>query len=117
MSANDITQNHREVIHANDSLTGVATQVTATNRKLDVNASGVTTKPTDAYGIQAISNDGTYKYYFFEDSDTNYYVLRKNISTSVFSYVAGSGSYTTVYQSAILGPSGSPAWGTYGVTF
>jgi|CXWK01.1.fsa_nt_gi hypothetical protein len=74
-------------------------------------------KTTDAYGIQAISDDGTYKYFFFENDDTNYYVMRKNLTTKVFSYTKGTGSYTTVYQSEILGPSGSPTWGTRGATF
>ena len=74
-------------------------------------------KTTDAYGIQAISDDGTYKYFFFENDDTNHYVMRKNLTTKVFSYTKGTGSYTTVYQSAILGPSGSPTWGTRGATF
>lgn len=72
---------------------------------------------TAAYSIQAISNDGTYKYFFFENDDTNYYILRKNLTTSVFSYAKGTGSYTTVYQSEILGPSGSPTWGTKGAIF
>lgn len=75
------------------------------------------TNSTSAYSIQAISNDGTYKYFFFENDDTNYYILRKNLTTSVFSYAKGTGSYTTVYKSEILGPSGSPTWGTKGAIF
>lgn len=74
-------------------------------------------KTTDAYGIQAISDDGTYKYFFFENDDTNYYVMRKNLTTKVFSYTKGTGSYTTVYVDENSGPSGSPTWGTRGATF
>lgn len=74
-------------------------------------------KATDAYGIQAISDDGTYKYFFFEDASANYYVMRKNLSTSVFTYTKGTGGYSSVYQSSILGPSGTPTWADYGATF
>lgn len=74
-------------------------------------------KATDAYGIQAISDDGTYKYFFFEDASANYYIMRKNLSTSVFDYTKGTGGYSAVYQSSILGPSGSPTWDDYGTTF
>ena len=74
-------------------------------------------KATDAYGIQAVSDDGTYKYFFFENATPDYYVMLKDKSTKVFDYDAGAGSYTTVYQSAILGPSGTPSWASYGATF
>lgn len=74
-------------------------------------------KATDGYGIQAISDDGTYKYYFFEDSAGNWYILRKTLATSVFLYTKGTGGYASVYQSAILGPSGSPTFASYGTTF
>jgi hypothetical protein len=74
-------------------------------------------KATDAYGIQAISDDGTYKYFFFEDASANYYVMRKHQTNSTFSYTKGTGGYSSVYQSAILGPSGTPTWADYGTTF
>ena len=74
-------------------------------------------KPTDAYGIQAISEDATYKYFWFEDATPNYYIMRKNLSTSVFTYTKGNGSYTTVYVDSTSGPSGSPTWASYGTTF
>lgn len=74
-------------------------------------------KATDGYSIQAISNDGTYKYYFFEDSALNWYILRKTLATSVFLYTKGTGGYASVYQSEILGPSGSPTFASYGATF
>lgn len=69
------------------------------------------------YGIQAISDDGTYKYFFFEDNDANYYILRKHIANKVFDYTAGTGGYSTVYQNSTSGPSGSPTWGDKGTIF
>lgn len=80
-------------------------------------SSSTSGKATDAYGIQAISDDGTYKYFFFEDASLNYYIMRKNKTTSVFTYTKGTGGYSAVYQSAILGPSGSPTFASYGTTF
>lgn len=78
--------------------------------------SGVS-KATAAYSISAISDDGTYKYFWFEDADLNYYIMRKNLTTSVFTYTKGTGGYAAVYQSSILGPSGSPTFASYGATF
>lgn len=69
------------------------------------------------YGISAISDDGTYKYFFFEDNDLNYYILRKHIANKVFTYTAGTGGYSAVYVDSTHGPSGSPTWGTKGSTF
>jgi len=89
----------------------------STDTLLPVSGTSTPPKASDEYGIQAISDDGTYKYFFFENDSTNYYVMRKNLTTKVFSYTKGTGSYTTVYQSEILGPSGSPTWGTRGATF
>lgn len=74
-------------------------------------------KATDAYGIQAISDDGTYKYFFFEDASANYYILRKHIANKVFDYTKGTGGYASVYVSSSAGPSGSPTWDSYGDTF
>lgn len=98
---------------------GLETLVTSTNTKLDTLNTTVTSigKPTDAYSICAISDDGTYKYYFFEDASLNYYVMRKTISTNIFLYTKGTGGYASVYQSAILGPSGSPTFASYGNVF
>jgi len=89
----------------------------STDTLLPVSGTSTPPKASDEYGIQAISDDGTYKYFFFENDSTNYFVMRKNLTTKVFSYTKGTGSYTTVYQSEILGPSGSPTWGTRGATF
>jgi hypothetical protein len=74
-------------------------------------------KPTDVYSIQAISEDATYKYYFFEADDADYYIMRKHLANKVFDYTKGTGGYSTVYQDATSGPSGSPTWGAYGTTF
>lgn len=74
-------------------------------------------KPTDAYSIQAISDDGTYKYFFFEDKDLNYYVMRKTLATGFFGYTKGTGGFATVYVNSTTGPSGSPTWASYGTTF
>lgn len=80
-------------------------------------SSGGAPKATDAYGIQAISDDGTYKYFFFEADDADYYIMRKHKTNKTFTYTAGTGGYATVYQSPILGPSGSPTWGNRGTVF
>jgi hypothetical protein len=74
-------------------------------------------KATDAYAIQAISDDSTYKYYFFEDASANYYIMRKTLATSLFKYAKGTGGYAAVYVSEVAGPSGSPTWADYGTTF
>jgi hypothetical protein len=98
---------------------GIETLITSTNTKLDtLNTTAATpAKATDAYSIAAISDDGTYKYFWFEDASLNYYIMRKTIATSVFQYTKGTGGYASVYQSSILGPSGSPSWASYGNTF
>lgn len=72
---------------------------------------------TKAYSVSAVSDDGTYKYFFFEDASLNYYIMRKHKTNKVFDYTKGTGGYAAVYQSAILGPSGSPTFASYGNTF
>jgi hypothetical protein len=72
---------------------------------------------TKAYSVSAVSDDGTYKYFFFEDASLNYYIMRKHKANKVFTYTKGTGGYSAVYQSAILGPSGSPTFASYGNTF
>lgn len=74
-------------------------------------------KATGAYSIVAISDDGTYKYFWFEDASLNYYIMRKTKTTSVFAYTKGTGGYATVYVSSTAGPSGSPTFASYGTTF
>lgn len=101
-----------------DPTTGKATQtVLTTDGKVQVETSNAPGKATNAYSISAISDDGTYKYFWFEDADKNYYIMRKNKTTKVFTYTKGTGGYEAVYQSAILGPSGSPTWDSYGDIF
>lgn len=70
-----------------------------------------------SYAIQAVADDGTYKYFYFEKADLNWYILRKHKANKVFTYWAGTGGYTSVYVSAVAGPSGVPVWDTYGATF
>lgn len=74
-------------------------------------------KATNAYSISAISEDATYKYFWFEDADKNYYVMRKHLTNNVFTYTKGTGGYESVYVNATSGPSGSPTWDSYGDTF
>lgn len=94
---------------------GLEALVTSTNTKLDT--LGALAKPTDAYSYQAASDDGTYKYFFFEDKDLNYYVMRKTLATGFFGYTKGTGGFATVYVNSTTGPSGSPTWASYGTTF
>lgn len=69
------------------------------------------------YGIQAISEDATYKYFFFEDSSSNWYVLRKHLANATFDYAKGTGGYASVYVNSTSGPSGSPTYGSKGTIF
>ncbi len=69
------------------------------------------------YGIQAISEDATYKYFFFEDSSANWYVLRKHLTNATFDYAKGTGGYASVYVNSTSGPSGSPTYGSKGTIF
>lgn len=89
----------------------------STSAKQDSIISAINALEPSSYGIQAISDDGTYKYFFFEDNDANYYILRKHIANKVFDYTAGTGGYSSVYQDATSGPSGSPTWGDKGTIF
>lgn len=74
-------------------------------------------KLSSGYAWQATSNDGTYKYFFFENASTDYYIMRKHIANKVATYTKGVGGYASVYQSPTLGPSGSPTWASYGNVF
>lgn len=104
---------------------GVNTTGLATETKQDAIVSAienisVTSTPdraTNAYSISAVSDDGTYKYFYFEDASLNYYIMRKHKTNKTFSYTKGTGGYSSVYVSSSAGPSGSPTWGTYGATF
>lgn len=99
---------------------GIETLIGTTNTKLDTLTSTlqtVTTKATDAYSICAISEDSTYKYFFFEDATLNYYVMRKHKTNQTFDYTRGTGGYATVYVNSTSAPSGSPVYASYGNTF
>jgi len=110
VSALSTSANQTTIISAVDGIeAALATLIAATQT--------VYSKPTDIYAIQAISDDGTYKYYFYEAANKDWYVMRKHIANNVFSYVKGTGGYESVYQSAILGPSGSPTYDSYGDIF
>ena len=112
MSSQNRTQLHDVLTETNQSIvpsTTDATKGVALTKNPDTVA--------DKYGIQAISNDGTYKYYFFEDGSANYYVMRKTIASSLFKYTKGTGGYAAVYVDATHGPSGTPTWADYGATF
>ena len=85
--------------------------------KVSSGSSSSLAKSTDAYGVQAISDDGTYKYFFFEDDSANYYVMRKHKTNKTFSYTKGTGGYASVYVNSTSGPSGSPTWADRGATF
>jgi hypothetical protein len=89
----------------------------ATGRLLVTSNSSGSTKATDSYGISAISETATYKYFFFEDASLNWYILRKTLATSVFNYTKGTGGYESVYVDSTSDPSGSLTFDTYGATF
>lgn len=74
---------------------------------------------TSTYGIQAISDDGTYKYFFFEDKDANYYVMRKHLANKVFDYATGTGGYSSCYVDPTSAPSdgGALTYNDYGDAF
>lgn len=80
-------------------------------------SSGGAAKPTDAYSISAISETATHKYFYFEDSSLNWYVMRKDLSTNVYDYTKGTGGYESVYDTPTTAPSGSLTWASYGDTF
>ena len=72
---------------------------------------------TKAYAYQAKSDDGTYKYFFFEDASKNYFIMRKNKTTGQAHYAAGTGGYESAYINSTSAPSGPPTWASYGTTF
>lgn len=69
------------------------------------------------YGIQAISEDATYKYFFFENSTADWYILRKHLVNATFDYAKGTGGYASVYVDSTHGPSGTPTYGSKGTIF
>jgi hypothetical protein len=98
---------------------GIPAFVTLTGGAVPISGSLTSTpaKDTDRFGIQAVSDDGTYKYFFFEADDADYYIMRKHKTNKTFTYTAGTGGYAAVYVSSSAGPSGSPTWADRGATF
>ena len=117
--------NHQVIIggvSSDDGFTPLPVEVDPlTGRVLvDIGSISVTSappKPSDKYSVVAISETATYKYFFFEDKDLNWYILRKTLASNVFDYAAGTGGYTSVYDSPTTDPTGSPTFDTYGAIF
>ena len=105
-----------------DGFTPVPAEIDPSTGRLLVDAGAISVssappKPSDAYSITAISETATYKYFFFEDKDLNWYILRKTLASNVYDYAAGDGGYESVYDSPTTDPTGSLTFGTYGAIF
>jgi len=100
-----------------ENATGTALNRVVVNDSGAFSTASTPPKSSDEYGINAISEDATYKYFWFEADDLDYYIMRKNKTTSVFTFTKGTGGYTSVYINETSGPTGSPTWGTRGATF
>lgn len=74
-------------------------------------------KATDRYAYSAKSETATYKYFFFEDKDGNWYILRKTLATEVVRYAKGTGGIDSVFDSSTTDPTGSPVFASYATTF
>jgi hypothetical protein len=117
--------NHQTImggVSTDDGFTPVPVEVDPLTGRLLVDAGAISVssappKPSDAYSIVAISETATYKYFFFEDKDLNWYILRKTLATNVYDYAAGTGGYESVYSSPTADPTGSPTFDTYGAIF
>jgi hypothetical protein len=72
---------------------------------------------SEKWGYCADSLTATYQYYFFEDKDSNYKIMRETLATGVYAYATGTGGYTSVYVDNTSDPAGSPTFGTYGEIF
>lgn len=81
------------------------------------NIGGSSSRATGAYSIAAISETSTYKYFFFEDASSNWYIMRKDLTTKQFDYAKGVNGYITVWTSATTAPSPAPTYASYGVVF
>lgn len=78
---------------------------------------GASGKPTDSYSYSAKSVSGANTYFFFEDKDANWYIMRKNSTTEVVDYAKGTGGVSSVFVDATSPPSGSPTFASYAATF
>jgi hypothetical protein len=85
----------------------------ATSEKQD----DVITKIPTTWGCCADSLTATYQYFFFEDKNLNYKIVRETLATGVIAYATGTGGYSSVYVNNTSDPAGSPTWGTYGEIF
>lgn len=74
-------------------------------------------KSTDRYAYSAKSETATYKYFFFEDKDGNWYILRKELATEVVRYAKGTGGIDSVFDSSTTDPDGPPVFASYATTF
>ena len=74
-------------------------------------------KATDRYAYSAKSETATYKYFFFEDKDGNWYILRKELATEIVRYAKGTGGIDSVFDSSTTDPSGSVTFASYATTF
>ena len=70
--------------------------------------------PLAKYFYSAKSETATYKYFFFEDADENWYIARKVLATGVFDYAVGTGGYQSVYDDATSDPIGPMTFGNIG---
>lgn len=77
----------------------------------------IASKATDRYAYSAKSETATYKYFFFEDKDGNWYILRKTLATEVVRYAKGTGGIDSVFDSSTTDPSGSVTFASYATTF
>lgn len=77
----------------------------------------IASKATDRYAYSAKSETATYKYFFFEDKDGNWYILRKELATEIVRYAKGTGGIDSVFDSSTTDPSGSVTFASYATTF
>lgn len=84
---------------------------------LDPTSVGSPGKPTNNFSYSAKSLNGSYKYFYFEDKDNNWYIMRKNTSTEVVDYATGTGGVSSVFVDKDSPPSGSPTFASYASTF
>ena len=74
-------------------------------------------KVTDAYGFQAEAVTVTHNYYFYEDGNANWYIMRNIIADGVYDYAKGTGGYQSVFVDNTSAPSGSQTFDSYEAIF
>jgi hypothetical protein len=80
---------------------GTATVIAGGGSSSSASSSG---GPLATYGYSAKSTTDTYKYFFYEDSEGAWCIIRKNLSTEVVDYARGTGGYDTVYVDSTTAP-------------